>query len=42
MNIFHFFTVALTVKTGFFTFCEEVSTIMRLLQFTIKIPEQAA
>lgn len=42
MNIFHFFTVVLTVKTGFFSFCEELSTIMKLLQCAIKIPEKAA
>lgn len=42
MNIFHFFTPALTLKKGNFTLCEAVSTIMQLLQCSIKIPEQAA
>ncbi len=29
MNIFHFFTPPLTVKTGFFSLCEEGSTIVQ-------------
>lgn len=42
MNIFHFFTAVLNVKTGFFTFCEEASTGMQLFQRALKISEQAA
>ena len=39
MNIFHFFTVVLNVKTGLFTFCEEASTVMQGFQYAIKIFE---
>jgi len=42
MNIFHFFTAVLNVKTGLFTFCEEASTVMQEFQYAIKISEQAA
>lgn len=42
MNIFHFFTAVLSVKTGLFTFCEEASTVMQGFQCAFKIPEQAA
>jgi len=42
MNIFHFFTAVLNVKTGLFTFCEEASTVMQLFQRALKISEQAA
>jgi hypothetical protein len=42
MNIFHFFTAVLSVKTGFFTFCEEASTVMQWFQCALKISEQAA
>lgn len=41
MNIFHFFTVDLSVKTGLFTFCEKASTVMQGFQCALKIPEQA-
>jgi len=42
MNIFHFFTAVLTVKTGLFTFCEGASTVMQGFQSALKISEQAA
>lgn len=42
MNIFHFFTAVLTVKTGLFIFCEEVSTVMQGFQCALKISERAA
>lgn len=42
MNIFHFFTAVLTVKTGLFTFCEEVSTVMQGFQCALKISERVA
>ena len=42
MNIFHFFTAVLTVKTVLFIFCEGVSTVMQGFQCALKISEQAA
>lgn len=42
MNIFHFFTVGLSVKTGLFTFYEKASTVMQGFHCVIKISEQAA
>ncbi len=42
MNIFHFFTAVLNVKTGLFTFCEGASTVMQGFQCALKISERAA
>ena len=42
MNIFHFFTAVLSVKTGLFIFCEEASTVMQGFHCALKISEQAA
>ncbi|RMA79159.1 hypothetical protein BJ885_4531 [Enterobacter sp. WP_7_1] len=42
MNIFHFFTEVLSVKTGLFTFCEEASTVMQWFHCALKISERAA